>query len=780
MIAGMSSRARRLDLLVQELRAAVVQTRAVLLVPATAALLLTCVAPATATEAESPAAPQPAPVAPLRCPAPASASLGAAAPAPIPPRAPADPNAPIDISSDEASVAVDGSSRLLGNVRVTQGDRRIRADDVQYDAAKNGFVVRGAVEYEDPVLRVRGGNGEYSAAGGATFEGAEFELPLRPARGAARSMTLDTQGVVSLADVRFSTCPSGDPAWQIRARSISLDTRERSGTGRDAAIEFKGVPLLYLPYLSFPLGSQRMSGFLFPSIGYTSRSGAQASVPYYWNIAPQQDLTLQPTLYSRRGFDLGGEYRYLGRTMQGALTGNLLPSDRIDGGDRHRLQWQHLTRLPGSWRVNFDAEDVSDPEYFEDFASGSEGTSVPFLSRRARIGYRDAHWFLQGDFQEFQTIDRALPLIDRPYATVPRLIARGATTFGADGLMRLGFDSELVNFQRSTGITGWRLDAEPSVSVDLQQLPGVYVRPTAGVRYTRYRLDDTPSGIEDSPTRSVPWGSLDLGAVFERPAGSDGQRRVTMEPRVLYLYAPYRDQSALPVFDTTVPDLNYVQLFRTNRYVGGDRMADANQVSVGVQGALYDGETGSRFIAATIGQTYYFAQPRVLLPGEAPRRRGASDLIAQLALTAYKDWNVDLGVQWNPDTSREERAQARLQYRPAADRIVNLLYRRQRDRLSQGEASGAWPLGSNWNLFARWIYDFQETRSLERFAGVEYKACCWRLRAVARRFVSTRTGEQDTGVYLQLELNGLASVGSSADTFLEQAVRGYSPSAAVQ
>ncbi len=746
------------------------------------------VPPPTTLSGADPAAPQGPPAVPntpavapqLRCPAPASASLTAAAPTgAAPARVPVDRNAPIDVASDEASLTVDGNARLSGKVRVRQGDRQLLADDVEYDSRKNAFVVRGSVEYEDPLLRVKGGGGQYSADGGAAFEGAEFELPSRPARGAARSMSLGLDGVVSLEEVRFSTCPAADPAWQIRARSISLDTRARNGTGRDAAIEFKGVPILYLPYISFPLGNQRMSGFLFPSIGFSSRSGGQASVPYYWNIAPQQDLTLQPTLYSRRGVDIGAEYRYLTTNQRGGFSANFLPSDRIARDDRQRLQWVHRARLPGEWLLSIDADDVSDPEYFEDFAEGSAGTSVAFVGRRARLGYRDAHWNIQGDFQEFQTIDRALPRIDRPYATVPRLLASGATTLGSDELLRLRFDSEVVNFERSAGVTGWRFDAEPSVAIDFTA-PGVYVRPSAGVRYTQYRLDAVAAGADRSPTRSVPYTSFDMGLVLERPAGTGGQRRITLEPRALYLYAPFRDQSRLPVFDTALPDLNYVQLFRSNRYVGADRVSDANQVSLGVQGALYDSESGTRFLSATIGQTYYFEQPRVLLPGEPPRRRGASDLIAQLAVTAYKDWNVDVGMQWNPDTSRQERAQARLQYRPAPDRIVNLLYRSQRSLLRQGEFSGVWPFASSWNLYTRWVYDFLDSRSLERFAGLEYKACCWRLRAVARRFVSNRTGEQDTGIYLQLELNGLASVGSSADTFLEQAVRGYSPSAVVR
>ncbi len=274
--------------------------------------------------------------------------------------------------------------------------------------------------------------------------------------------------------------------------------------------------------------------------------------------------------------------------------------------------------------------------------------------------------------------------------------------------------------------------------------------------------------------RSLPFAAFDTGLVLERTVGRRAQRRMTLEPRLLYLYAPYRDQSELPVFDTGVPDLNLVQLFSTNRYVGADRVSNANQASVGLTARLFDSRSGARFLSATIGQTFYFDPLKVSLPGELPRRGNESDLVAELALNAYKDWSLVLGMQWNPQDSQRERAQLRLQYRPGPDRVVNVGYRFQRERLEQADASAAWPLGPRWNLFARWTYDLQERGSLERFAGLEYKACCWRLRAVARRFVSSRTGERDTAVYLQLELNGLASVGSSADTFLEEAIRGYS------
>ncbi|MFO7276795.1 MAG: LPS assembly protein LptD [Pseudomonadota bacterium] len=697
------------------------------------------------------------------------------APARTPPAstAPIDPDR-IEIDSDNATLDADGDVALKGNVLVRQGDRELRAEDVQYDAADRSFRVEGTLEYEDPILSVRGGGGRYSPTEGAEFSGAEFELRERGARGTAGALNLSPLGVISLEDVSFTTCPVTDPAWSLRADAITLDTRTRLGTGRAARVDFKGVPLLYLPWLSFPLGTERKSGFLFPSIGHSSRSGLQLAVPYYWNIAPNADFTFEPVWYGRRGIDLSGELRYLSRRQSGGLSFHYLPEDRIADRYRGLVSLRHRTELPRDLRFTIDAGAVSDPEYFEDFAQGPEGTSIAFVERLARLAYRDEYWRFSAELQHFQTIERELVELERPYARVPRIRAGGDFGWGKRGILRYGFDSELVNFERSEGVTGWRFDVQPTLGLDIDGA-GYFVRPNVSWRFTQYDLDGTDPGRPVSPRRSLPIASLDAGLVFERPAGAEGGRTVTLEPRMLYLYAPYRNQEELPLFDTALPDLNLVQLFRTNRYVGADRVSDANQVSVGITTRLLDADDGRQLLAATLGQTYYFESPRVQLPGETVRDRSRSDLVAQLALTTYAKWNVDLGLQWNPDDSHSERAQVMLQYRPDDDRVINFGYRQQRERLEQAEVSTAWPVGPRWSLYARYVYSLRDDESLERFAGFEYRACCWRLRMVGRRFVSRSTGEKDTGVYLQLELTGLASLGSGADAFLETAIRGYSP-----
>jgi LPS-assembly protein len=328
------------------------------------------------------------------------------------------------------------------------------------------------------------------------------------------------------------------------------------------------------------------------------------------------------------------------------------------------------------------------------------------------------------------------------------------------------------------------------------------MRPALAWRLTQYELTDLLPGEASSPSRTVPIASLDTGLVFERESGSRNQRKLTLEPRILYLNVPYRNQDQLPVFDTALPDLTPVELFSTNRYVGADRVSDANQVSLGVTSRLLDARDGRQFLAATFGQTYYFEIPRVILPGETPVTAKRSDFTAQLALTAFQDWSADMGVQWDPQNGRSERTQVNLQYKPTSEAVINFAYRYERfvqepvfiqgvlvqcaplgagpstcdsHGFDQVDVSGAMPIHRNWNVFVRDVYSVRDNKELERFAGFEYRSCCWRLRLGARRYLSSFNGSQDTGIWLQLELAGLAGVGSASDTSLSEEIRGYAP-----
>jgi len=713
---------------------------------------------------------------------------------------------PIDVTADdfEGGVAA-GQATLKGNVEVRQGERVIRSNEAQVDRNTGAVQTDSHIEYSDPLVHVTGASGRYSQATGADFLGATFSLRQRTGRGAAQEMALTPQGVLDLKGVTFTTCPTNDNSWQLKADSIVLDTRNKIGTGRNAQIDFMGVPLLYLPWLSFPLSSDRKSGFLFPTIGNTSYGGLQLSTPYYFNIAPNVDFTFEPTAYTRSGADLGGELRFLTASQHGELDWNYLPHDRLFGGSRDRVRFNDVADLPDFWRLTVNAEEVSDPFYFEDFSQGPEGASTAFLERSAVLSYRDEHWRIDGAAQQYQTIDYTLAVADRPYARAPWLTASSDYTLGSAGFFHYGFESEVVDFQRpggTTEVSGWRADLTPGVRLDFTG-PGYFVRPALAWRATQYELQNTFPGEPGSPSRTLPIASFDSGLMFERPSGSHDQRKLTLEPRVLYLRVPYRNQDDLPVFDTALPDLlNPVELFRTNRYVGADRVSDADQMSVGVTSRLLDARDGRQFISGTFGQIYYFEPPRVTLPGELPSTEKRSDFVAQLALTAFQDWSAGIGVQWDPQTQGSERTQLNLQYKPANDAVVNLDYRYERYVFDQIEVSGSWPIKRNWNVFIRDVYSLSDHEYsgqlgqtegpdsgvvvaprlvgfLERFAGFEYRSCCWRARLGVRRYVSTHTGSQDTGIWLQLELAGLASVGSASDAFLTEAIRGYTPAEAV-
>jgi LPS-assembly protein len=303
---------------------------------------------------------------------------------------------------------------------------------------------------------------------------------------------------------------------------------------------------------------------------------------------------------------------------------------------------------------------------------------------------------------------------------------------------------------------------------------GAYVAANASWRATGYSLSDNEPGTDDSPVRSLPLLSLESGLALERQAGSRGDRVQTLEPRAQYVYVPYRDQDDLPVFDTALPDLNLVQLFRANRYVGADRVGDANQLNLGVTSRLLDAAGSRQYLSATIGQAFYFEDPRVRLPDEPVRDRSSSDLVAELELAAFKHWNARFGYQWNPDESLTEKSEVYLQYRPASDRVVNAGYRFRRDLLEQVDVSAAWPITKRWRGYGRWVYSIDEEKTLDQFVGLEYTSCCWALRVVSRRFVRSRTGDIETTIGLQLELKGLSSVGTDSEAFLRSAIRGYS------
>jgi len=692
-----------------------------------------------------------------------------------------DPDAEPIFSAGSWELESDETLKLTDGVELRQGERVIRTEELRRVGDTGEWSIPGAVELSDPTVKLRGESATADTdAGTVDFANTSFELSGRYGRGSAGRISLSRDGAVGLRNVRYTTCPGEQPDWELNVGALDIDGEARQGTARNAWVNFKGVPIFYTPYISFPVGNEPMSGLLAPEVGDSSRSGRQVSIPWYWRIAPNYDATITPTWYSRRGVDADLEFRFLTRTTEGELQGNYLPSDALTGEDRSFVALQSRTDFTAHFRLDVDGTNVSDSQWLDDFGAANR-TGVIVLPRLARLSYRGDEWLLSAAAQNYQTIDVSMLLNDRPYTLLPQVSFDGWFPDRAFGLA-YGITAEYSYFQpseHSTNVEGQRLDVMPEIRLPLRG-NGLFFEPAAAWRYTAYRLDDQNTVLADeSPSRSAPLLSLDTGMVLERSSGRTGQRIQTLEPRLLYLYVPYRQQDSLPVFDSKQPDFNLIQLFATNRYVGADRLGDANQLAFGLTTRLLDSTSGEQYLSATLGEVYRFEQPQVSLPNEVLPTNASSDIVGELQLAAYKHWNASLGAQWDPNSQALQRTEAFLQYRPGPGRVVNAgyIYRRsgltQLPGLEQVDASAAWPVGRRFHLYGRYVYSLEEQKTIEGLAGLEYRDCCWGMRFFARRSRSL-TGELEASWQWQIELNGLSSVGTGNDAFLAQAIRGYS------
>jgi len=680
-------------------------------------------------------------------------------------------NGEISVSADDADLRRDGVSQLSGDVLISGPGRELRADSAAFDALTQRLRVDGAVVYRDGNLLVRSEDAGFDATAQVIdFRNATFSLPRRPARGGAGSLEVRGDRTIRLREVLYTTCPEGNQDWALRAGDIRLDADTGFGTARNVRIDFLGVPILYTPWITFPITDERKSGFLFPRVGRSERTGEDIAVPYYVNLAPNYDLLLEPRYMTRRGLMIGSEFRYLLRNSSGTAEIEYLPNDQVTGKSRRFSSLYHRSFLGDRWRATLDGADASDGRYFEDLAGGVTATSQTHLDRRLDIEYAGRALRFLARLQAYQTIDDTLLEEERPYRRLPQILLEGRWPDQLLG-MDLTMNGELVNFDRSVGVTGWRMDVAPEISRRFGP-PGLYLRPSLALQHTRYALDDLLPGQPSSPTRTLPISSLELGAIFERNTGP-GHLLQTLEPRAQFVHIPFRQQDALPIFDTIESDFDLVQLFRSDRYLGADRVGDTDQINLGLTTRVVDERSGRERLRVTLGQTYYTSSQAVALPGATPPSASSSEYIGELGLALADRWRIDLGHQWSSELSATSRSEARLQYRPGEDRVVNISYRFRRDALEQGDVSFSWPASERWSLVGRYNYSLRDNTTLDRFAGVQYRSCCFALRLVARRYISRRTGESDTAITLQIELQGLASVGDPADDFIERGIGGY-------
>lgn len=706
---------------------------------------------------------------------------------------PATPNAPppeeLPIQAEAGRLDSSPTESLLeGDVKLSRGDQRLRAERISLERPANRARADSGFVYGDPHQALRGQQAEVDLnAETGWFRAVDYYLPARNAQGSAAEVRTDRrQGKSWLEDATYSTCRRGHEVWELRARSLKLNEATGRGTARDIVLAFRDTPVFYFPWLSFPITEERQSGFLVPRQGYASETGFDLSVPYYWNIAPNRDMTLTPRLMTERGLLLGVEYRFLEHWHQGQLEFEYLPDDRRYGGARGSFNvTDRAAPLPDAY-TDLRYEYVSDDSYIRDLSNSLGFLTPNYLERHLDARYYGDWWQALARVQGFQILNPAIfSLTGNPYQRLPQLLFDGAWPTGAGGFS-YQLHGEIVNFQQSDVVTGIRLDLWPTVGWTLEQ-PWGYVKPQAGFRYTTYQLDPVEPDASDAPSRALPVLGLDSGLVFERPLQLDwlgvSSGVQTLEPRLFYLYVPYRDQDDIPLFDSSQMDRDYDWLFRRNRFIGADRMGDANQLTTALTTRLIDGPSGQERLRASIGQIQYFEDRRVTLyPDAPPETSDNSGLIARGLVNLSSRWTAQAVMQLEPDSSDMQRTALDLRYYANPRQLVNVAYLLDRyqpdlslgDQIHSVDVSLLWPLAPQWRVLARWNQALNVDRNLETLAGLEYEDCCWAVRTVARQYRnSPLETEAQTAFYLELELKGLSRVGNSLENVLRNSILGY-------
>jgi LPS-assembly protein len=694
--------------------------------------------------------------------------------APPPPRIERD--AVRFISADRLTGEESTRLKATGNVQIRQRGAAIIADEVDYDTETQVAVATGHVRLERSGDTVTGPRLVYRLEDQTgEMETPEFSLPKtadrrHASRGAAEHAYLLGEQRSRLVGAQYTTCPVPRNDWVLKVSELELDGRSQEGTAWNSAVYFLGVPILYSPWLSFPIDNARKSGFLAPTLGSSGQSGFEFSLPWYWNIAPNQDATITPKLYTKRGLQLGGEYRYLWPSFTGQADLEFLPNDAITGTDRYFAGLRHAQQLPWGLSLAINAQKVSDDNYFRDLSTRVAATSQTNLPRDVIVGYQDEVWRATARAIGYQTLQDPLAPVTPPYRQLPQLFVSGLKqdAYGLDGLV-LG---EFANFTHPTLVNGERLILYPQVSLPLRR-PWGYVTPKVGYHYTRYAISANDSGYQDA-TRGLALSSVDAGLFFDRPWQlGDGAFNQTLEPRLFYVYVPYRDQSNLPNFSTALVDFGTNTLFRENRFIGGDRVGDANQLTVAVTSRLVETNTGLERLKATLGQVYYFDPQRVTLDPTTPPNDGKkSDLLALLTGQVTPAFAVDASLQYDTGDNRAKQLDVASRYSPGPGRVLNAAYRFTRDNIKQVDLQGQWPVTSGLSLVGRWNWSLQDRKLIEGLAGFEYNAGCWEIRAVAHRFI-TATQQVSTSFQIQLELSGLSRIGISPLETLRQNISGY-------
>lgn len=697
-----------------------------------------------------------------------------------------------DINADFSEVFDGEVLNFAGNVDMVRADQHLIADKASYDTVAETLDAQGSVLYSEDQLAFSSETASLTMGKDeARLRNAQFIVAEAPFRGSADVVYRDSKSLSRYNDAAFTSCAPGNQDWIVHASRMKINRETGQGAAKNAWLEFKGVPVLYTPYISFPTDNRRLSGLLAPTWGSTERNGFDFSVPFYWNIAPNFDDIVTPRYMTKRGEQLRNKFRYLTDMSRGSFSAEYMPNDQLVNKARYSASWKDQTTLLPGLSSYLDLNYVSDKTYFNDLNNALGFQNTSYLPSTALLSYGGSVagtgvGFSAGAYH-YQSVDKTIADASMPYDMLPRVNLSLSHAF--EGLpVTLAMNNEFTHFYHTDLVNGQRFNIAPSLSVPLESSAGYFIPRITG-QYTQYQLSNqTVAGQPSTISRTLPIFSVNSGMTFEKDMSFGGSPYLhTLEPQAFYLYIPRKDQSNIPVFDTALYDTNFYSLFRENRFAGGDRIQDANQITLAGVSRFVDSTTGLEPLKVSLGQIMYFQDRTVTVPGQAIETSSTSNFVGEVSGQFNRNWSYMTGTQWDPEANGFARGQLALKYNLQPNQILNLGYRYRRNpvdslqTISQTDVSFRLPLFGEWYGFGRWQYSLNFDKTTESFIGVERENCCWRFRILGRRFINGAntvafidpSTKPENAFFVQLELKGLSSFGDNVDTFLQTNLKGY-------
>ncbi|SDX61977.1 LPS-assembly protein [Collimonas sp. OK242] len=724
-----------------------------------------------------------------------------------------DSDAPTTVEAEQMTGRPDRLINLDNDVDMTRGQTEIKSNKATYRIVENEAEAHGCVRMNRYGDKYTGDDLKLNMDSGQGFlTNPTYWFKANDGHGSAERIDFIDEDKSKIITGTYTTCPGTKPDWYIKSSTLDVDSGLGEGVAHNGILYFKSVPILGSPVLSFPLSSERQSGVLPPIIGSTNNGGFEFNLPYYFNIAPNRDLTLYPNIITQRGLQMGADARYIGDGYSGQTRVEFLPDDKLTKSNRYALQSIHAQTLaPGltmGWNVNF----ASDNNYPDDFTRSITQSSTRILNREFDLNYAGSFWNVAALASRYQVLQdfnsNGQPTLSRPYDRLPQITLNAGKQdiYGFDWSVNAQytrFRNTQYDFPQGSGMPttssillplgGDRIYINPQLSYPIIR-PGYFITPKIQLDATSYNISPNKFGIPNPiPTDATPLGnsynrvlptfSLDAGLIFEREAKFFGNPMTqTLEPRLFYVRTPYRDQSQFPLFDSGVADFNFAQIFTENRYSGHDRIGDANQLTAAVISRFIE-ESGIERLRLGIGQRFYFTEPRVSLGGATDTITSSrSDLLLTAGGQVTQALGVDNTIQYSQSNNQWVRASSTIKWQPGPKKVINFSYQLDHNNvdpllldskyLKQFDVSAQWPISRRWYGVGRVSYSLQEKTVGQSLLGLEYKADCWVFRVVGQRTPTSST-RSTTGIFVQLELNGLSSFGSNPMQALRSGVPGY-------